>query len=144
MTIPDTDGKIAEMQSRAARFAQRVEQIRGKGSRLNGKLVFEVDAQKNPVRVTADNGIEQYNADSIAELFQGAVRDACRDVDRQVKEALSEFGEDQQTRELIRDAMGPFYPRESSGTTTPSPAPVSGPDPGEDDYEPPTTWLRSL
>ena len=133
MTIPDPDGRIADMQARAERFTHRVEQIRGKGTRMNGRLIFEVDAQKNPVRVSVDDGIEQYKADSIAELFQGAARDACQDVDRQIQEALLEFGDDQKTRDLVKELMGPFNPRASSEPTAPQWQEPHDPDPEDDE-----------
>ncbi|ADG96799.1 hypothetical protein Srot_0312 [Segniliparus rotundus DSM 44985] len=144
MSVLDTDGRLADMRVRAERFAARVEGIRGKGTRLNGRLVFEVDARKNPVNVAVDASIGQYNADSIAELFHGAARDACQDVDRQMREALVEFGEDQKTRELVRELMGPLSPR-----LPPAPgaqqrqAEPQGPDPDDEEaWNDARSWLE--
>jgi DNA-binding protein YbaB len=131
--------KVEELRAKQRRAQQALALVRGKGYGLNAAVVVELDAGGEVLRLEIDEAASKYDMASVASGVRRAFADARKDAEKQVEQALGEFTADTEMAQALEELQSHFGIAPKDGPSRPN---TAAPGPGEDDYEPPASWLE--
>ncbi|ADG97261.1 hypothetical protein Srot_0782 [Segniliparus rotundus DSM 44985] len=141
---PALVARVDELRAKQRRAQEALAKVRGKGYGLNAAIVVELDAEGNLARCEVTDAASGLSGESVAGGFRCAYNEARKNVQQQVAEIMGEFETDHDAAAAIKEIQAYFgvEPVEASATSSGSGAELSTTEHGDDEWEPPQSWLR--
>ncbi|MGL6234242.1 MAG: YbaB/EbfC family nucleoid-associated protein [Segniliparus sp.] len=139
------EAELAELKAKQARAQENLAKVRGKGTAHNGHIVFEVDVSGKFLDLKLNPQAGDLRLEDLESSIKSAARAALADAAKQAQEAVAELVADPvvgaKMREIQAAAGSVLAGAQAPAPTVKAPAP-NGPQPGDEDYEQPASWLE--
>ncbi|EFV14980.1 YbaB/EbfC family nucleoid-associated protein [Segniliparus rugosus] len=138
--VRDLEAEIAELRAKQARAQAKLAEVRGKGTAHNGHIVFEVDAGGKFLDLKLNPQAGELRIEDLESSIKAAARAAVADAAKKAQEAMAELTGDPRIAKAVESIKG--FTGEAAKAPAPKASVPKGPQPGDEDYEQPQSWLE--
>ena len=139
--VRDLEVEIDALRAKQLRAQEKLAQVRGKGTAHNGHIVFEVDAGGKFLDLKFNPQARELRLEDLESEIKAAARAALTDAGRKAQEAMSELTADPRVAKAMKDVRA-FSGISATAQSAPKTSGPAVPQPGEDDWEQPQSWLE--